>query len=397
MDPKEFEFKDKEIERVTAEISKEGKREFGASFKEAKIKAGDDLLVEPATPMAPATQVDASAAATDAPQSAPTNAAIDDASKLTDEQKEFYEIAKPLRTYERDIAETIRNKNESVMSINLAASAKKNVDIKEGRAEAVQKTDQVAQKSLVFLISLILIFAGVGISIFVYFFYAKEDAPTVIVSNGIISVDAKQELDVTGKDDATILTDIAHAFETPAQINGLTSFEIFEKVAAKKNISAERIIAIIAPKAPSSFGRSLDLEYIFGFHKSETVEPFLFLKVDSYDNAFAGMLRWEADMANDLGKIFIKEPAPVSMQAPAIVSDASSTPNMSTTTIIIPTINAKFEDKIVRNKDTRVLKDSTGKIVLLYSFLDQKNLVITTNEKTFQEILSRFFSSQVVR
>ena len=56
-----------------------------------------------------------------------------------------------------------------------------------------------------------------------------------------------------------------------------------------------------------------------------------------------------------------------------------------------------FEDRIIRNKDVRVMKDSAGNIVLLYGFLDQKNLVITTNEQTFQEILNRFFASHIVR
>jgi hypothetical protein len=44
---------------------------------------------------------------------------------------------------------------------------------------------------------------------------------------------------------------------------------------------------------------------------------------------------------------------------------------------------------VVENHDARVLYNNTGDIVLLWTFVDQHTLAITTNPATLREIISR--------
>ena len=81
------------------------------------------------------------------------------------------------------------------------------------------------------------------------------------------------------------------------------------------------------------------------------------------------MLKWEKDMVSDVGKLF------------GISVNASSTPQT-------------FVDQERRNKDLRVLKDENGKVILLYSFIDNNTLLITKNENVFGAVLSKFLISQ---
>jgi hypothetical protein len=52
---------------------------------------------------------------------------------------------------------------------------------------------------------------------------------------------------------------------------------------------------------------------------------------------------------------------------------------------------------VVKNKDTRILRDSHGNTVLLYSFINKETLIITTNEATFNEIYDRLTVSSFKR
>ena len=73
------------------------------------------------------------------------------------------------------------------------------------------------------------------------------------------------------------------------------------------------------------------------------------------------------------------------------VKAASSTPGALETEI-----TQTFTDKVIQNKDTRILQKD-GRIIFLYSFIDEKTLVITTGEKPFEEILKRLHSAKLVR
>jgi hypothetical protein len=85
---------------------------------------------------------------------------------------------------------------------------------------------------------------------------------------------------------------------------------------------------------------------------------------------------------------------------------STSTPTASTTqnvTVNTTTGTARdrntpvFKDKIIHNKDTRVLTTPNGQIKFLYSFIDKKTLVITTSENGLKEALYRTTTGRIIR
>jgi len=145
----------------------------------------------------------------------------------------------------------------------------------------------------------------------------------------------------------------------------------------KTDVTAEEFFKSIATNAPSALSRSFTEKWLFGFHSLNTNsfgEPFIIIELESFGNAYDSMLNWESKIFNDIGPTFMGD------------EFFAST-----------TVNEQFEDLIVKSRDTRVLKSISGKIVLLYSFVDSKNLVITTNEETFREIINRYLASSLIR
>lgn len=86
--------------------------------------------------------------------------------------------------------------------------------------------------------------------------------------------------------------------------------------------------------------------------------PILIFKIDSYESAFSGMLKWEKSIGKDLEGVF----------------------NSGN--------GGDFSDKEIQNHDTRV--SST----LIYSFVNQDYLVIVQDEEPLKEVFHRFSSPQ---
>jgi len=434
----ELKFKDKEIERVTSELTKSGKQQFGASFKNAIELMPSKEELEQSEAVAPIQEItNVKSTPTENPnavekpdlaeiQPKPTSS-FGTISIPADEEKpegvfgpgitlsedaakkELYSIVKPLRTYERDIAEAIRSKNESVTSINLANQKKREDEAK--KSPVPQQVHKAAEKGLVVLVSIVLLFAGVGIISFIFYYLSAQPEPIVFTIPTLISTDRQYELEIDSRNPAAALLLVQSALRGVVEQNDLATIHIFETIEStgienstggspsnnKNSISprtiqrpllVESFFDLFAKNAPTSLIRALGKEWLFGFQNIRDInEPFIFLTIAEFSNTFDGMLRWEDKIYEDFRAI--SNLSTPSEQTP-IMSVSTSTP-ISTGPV------GKFEDLVIRNKDTRVLRDNLGAIVLVYSFLDEKHLVITPKEETFREILNRFFSSQVVR
>lgn len=439
----ELKFKDKEIERVTSELTKSGKQQFGASLKNAieimprsreEVAAEANIEVNTVTPeKSPAPVVTKAPNAANvqeipakpasdfgtitmpavepATETKPTSSVIlsEDAAR-----KELFSIVKPLRTYERDVAETIRNKSESIASINLARQKKKEEEAK--KSPVPQQVHKAAEKGLVFLVSIVLLFAGAGIIGFVIYYFSTQPDPIVSTEPTLISTDRQFKLEIDSRNPAAALLLVQIQLREMIEQNKLAAIQVFEKVEGvavsgagtgnegtptpriiERPLSVETFFDLFAKNAPNSLIRALGTEWLFGFQNvRDNNEPFLFLTIAEFDNTFDGMLRWEEKIFEDF-KAISNLSTPTAPTAPTETTEtASSSTSISTTPVSTGPVGG-FQDLVIRNKDTRVLRDNLGTIVLLYSFLDERHLVITTKEETFREILNRFFSSQVVR
>jgi hypothetical protein len=315
----------------------------------------------------------------------------DDAEK---EKQAAFSIVKPLQTYERDIAESIRKTNASVASINVMEQKKK-AEEKERPAHTLSDTTQkVAWGGVATLTSILLILAAVGVLGWLY--YAYESKPPIVTTPeySVISTDQLKKVDATdaGRDKLIkILTENLKEGNSSTD-QSLTEIKLTEKVIPKnsapetppeeKQITSEQFISLLGGSAPASLARAFEGPWIFGFYKTDHAEPFILANISSFDNAFDGMIRWEKSMADDLEKVFLEYEGA----------------NGTSTEKIVPDISGKsFEDLVIKSKNARVLKNARNETVLLYSFLSEKYILITVNENVFKEVLNRFLTSKLVR
>lgn len=455
MDHEELGLKDKEIEKLTADLTKSGRRDFGLTFKKASDQMGEGALkihedgqmsaagpttqlpknfAEPVVGAAvaelsaagvevmPSSDAEAgsagpSAGATTDPETAASVAAeinnegVKDilnqnraSGAVSEEQKELFRITRPLRTYERDIAETIREKNESVASVNMAAQKKA---IAEGEKTPAQKTSKsheksvrAAQTGLILLVSFVLLLvSGSVFALGYYYFVANKPAPVVHVEQPLITTDQQKSVDISGLSSADAIAKISAALNSqpsPANSGSLVQVNV---MSGTSTISAEEFLDTVAVNAPQTLVRAFGGKWILGYQNvgassasgtSETLSSAAFFlgQISDFQNAWGGMLQWERGPNGGQNSLIQKNLTGIFIRPDT---------QFATSTSADTNAGSSFSDAIIQNKDVRELRDANGNIILLYAFVDRKTLLITTNENTFKEILSRYLSSQIVR
>jgi len=128
-------------------------------------------------------------------------------------------------------------------------------------------------------------------------------------------------------------------------------------------VSPEELLTELG--APNELARNAT-QVVIGIHSFNHNQPFLIVTVSAYDRTFQGMLAWEETIASGLGTFF----------APSSVS--------TTQNIFPPPLT--FSDHVVANIDVR---ESQSEWPILYAFPRQNLLILTTNESTLREILTR--------
>ncbi|MBI5457637.1 hypothetical protein HY971_02845 [Candidatus Kaiserbacteria bacterium] len=126
----------------------------------------------------------------------------------------------------------------------------------------------------------------------------------------------------------------------------------------------------IGARPPDDLVRALSNDFFLGVHAVDENAPLIIVPVSSYDHAFSAMLRWEDGLNADL--------APFFTAVPLLGTDTNGLP-----------IKRTYKDLVMRNYDTRVLKDDAGVVQLYYSFPTPNILVIAESPYSFPEILSR--------
>lgn len=95
--------------------------------------------------------------------------------------------------------------------------------------------------------------------------------------------------------------------------------------------------------------------------------PFIVMRVTSFDTALGGLLVAEKNLSNDLAPLFGE---PVSNSFDTTETGGELRP-------------AYFEDDIVKNHDVRVLRDELDREAIVYGFVNQNTVIITTDRGAF--------------
>lgn len=293
-----------------------------------------------------------------------------------------------IETYNSDVAQAIKKNSVSAMQIALAEQKKQ-----QDRQFASTIVEDEKPHSLLIKI----LFGGLFLVIIIlgYLWWAGYLTPkagtvqtqdnTVPVQQTVspIKIEQRQIIPIDGKDSISIKNDI-----NKVKNGNIDSATVKEMVlgtqstnGSVKSVSSADLFARLDTHAPTQLVRSLGSDYIMGVYGSYPRETFIIFNVKSYDNAFAGMLNWESYINEDIGTIF----------------DRGTTQSVKSGTSSSMTNQRVFTDKILFNKDTRILNNTDGQTKMLYSFIDPKTLIVVSSETGLRELISRLTTGKITR
>lgn len=327
-------------------------------------------------------------------------------------------LVRPLQTYQGDIESLVGEKQVSVVSIAAAEAERRGLKpLEPDTATPDQERSPWVKKALIIGAGLLLLIAAGGIGFYIYTrlqpvpLAQQAPAPFVSVDDTHTTVmqptDQRKEIMaalVAAKNSISLSLGLVARIQVakPGPLNDGTLAEV----------SAPELLQTLAPQVPLALVRTLGPQMLLGVHSYDENQPFMILKADSYETAYSGMLAWEASMYADLSPLFVRTPAvralppaTVMPQPAASTTTASTTPAASSTqatsSALEPTpaatfFQGNFIDQVVENRDARVMLNKYGDILMLWTMLDRSTIIITTNEATLREVISRLSQANIL-
>ena len=277
---------------------------------------------------------------------------------------------KQIRTFQGDVAEALEKQHESLVSIQRVEHLKKDT------LQSDSKTGEISKKRIEFtylVLGSLLLFALSATGVWYAYneFVRKTTTPPIAApANRFIYSEAELVLNI----DATSREDFIKTLSDA--LGGVADGEVRHVVLEKSILEGTELLptseflSILKSKAPGNLVRAFDPLFMLGAYGKST---FLIIKLDSFENAFAGMLAWEKDLNRDLG--------------PLLATREISRNTESGTT---------FTDIIDRNKDARMLS-LYDQPTLIYSFLDNNTLIITDSLETLRVVVDRLTKEKLSR
>lgn len=261
-----------------------------------------------------------------------------------------------LRTYQGDMAEFIKEKNESVTSIALKEKAHREEKQKQ---EPKAPTKSHVGTVLSIFVSLILLLGGGTVAYYAAQKFTMPEEARVNLPKKVIPYTTSIEAGNIDKE--SLRTTLSGSvFSEGVTLLNITDPFSFEQISSKLQINL-----------PSDLSRNLKADFAIGvYKKGDTLSPVMVLTTVEYGGAFSGMLDWERNLKDDLSFI------------------ASPTEATSTTV---------WRDMIVKNKDTRVLVDQNNKSVIAYTFLDKNTILITRDYHVIPDINDLYIGGSLAR
>lgn len=289
-----------------------------------------------------------------------------------------------IRTYKSDIAEAVKKQGESLVKIAVAekkeARKKKEVKKEPAPKKATAKILMIIVGLVVVMASSIMLISqlnkkGVFSGIFDGLKKTgdKEVAvpvPTTIMPS-LITANTEKKI-LIPEERGAVLNIIKKELRETSGVNSVKNIYLLEASVVvteegEENVqnvaSVGELLSVWQHNMPTLLSRSLSREFMLGVYSSTPSinTPFLVFTTNSYGQTFAGMFAWENALLDDFYNLFGLE---------------------------IGGSSRGFFDSIINGKDVRVLKNTDGETILLYSFADKNTVVITINEATFNKILS---------
>ena len=339
-----------------------------------------------------------------------------------------------LRTLNNDVSQMVETNQISTAKIALAEQEKRR---REGYVEEEPKKNRTMTK---IAISVVLVILGVVVILLSFkynlvpqgvknFVGLGEKDQEIINRESKITIltDNKNSLDLK-KEIANKIREIKDDPNKIVEIDLLKTETVIEGESEKEvevKINSKDLFEILESTAEDRLKRSMQENFLLGAYTGFENIPFLILKTTDINLSFSEMYNWEEKMyyelktilslKNEVPKFIEIEIASSSVATSSSATTTSTTINteLATTTIATtststpltqkienpaPSFDPKtFEDLVLLNRDIRAIIDEAGEVILLYSFVDNENIVLTKSTDVFREVVQRINSKKLVR
>ena len=272
---------------------------------------------------------------------------------------------KVIETYAEDMAKVIEG-NEGKVIKNM---------IHEQEMHELEKKNlsPKSRKNKIFIfVGLILLFIGFGL--FILFGLLKKNLNTTevqIQSNSIIFTDQNYFQEIGSMNKEAIAQSILNqTYNTDVEPGGVEGIHL---TINKRPIGLREFIKNIEANLFLPSPQIVNDNFLIGIVNKNTKDLFILLKVKSFIDSFDSMRSWEGKMFNDLHGFFGIN---ISVDTKELLSK-------------------DFVDGRIANKNTRILYDKNGKVVLMYVFADEHSVVIANSENAVNEVILRLAASQM--
>lgn len=325
-------------------------------------------------------------------------------------QKTEDDSTQNIRTYQEDIASAIKSDNVSMIKVALAEKKRQE---RQGSAIDLEEKDPTKKYIMFGVIAVVLIIFIAGISLLVFnSLSATDEQAGQTVFAPLLYTEKRVAISIDDRDNGDITRLVKRELNDPdLELGQMKGLVLVSGVGTSTHeVSTSDFFAQLQSRAPDSLIRSLNARFLLGIYSFSPNDFFILVPVDSYDSAFAGMLQWEPDIENDIGNFMItkRPPVPVTVTtlpkagatstaglAGAANAIASSSTAVTTKAPVIQ--DRTWIDRVIDNKDVRILVDSDGTPSMLYTFLNKETLVIASSEKALKEVAFRLTVGRIVR
>lgn len=270
-----------------------------------------------------------------------------------------------VRTYATDIASMMKREKGSIIKIALAEQERQN--------KSKERLDPTATRNVVVMMLGFILIVG-GIMIFIYSIVNRSGPTDVVRTNtvfpSLLFTENQVQIDMTDLNKTelfnAILAQTDNRTLVPETINNL--YISYKTSVGQTAVPATVFLQKLGIDVPENLFQNLYPQFMLGIYSMEPKNnQFLILKVKDFNEAFLAMRDFEVNMLSDFIRLFDID-----------------------TSVDGKTIFSKdFENVTLFNKEARVLRDSSGKVMLSYIFLDPRTIMITTQTDAVQEVLKR--------
>lgn len=223
---------------------------------------------------------------------------------------------------------------------------------------------------------------------------ARHVVPTVATKvPSLVFADESKEL--KGTTGTELLQDLALVSNEPLVSGNVLITYIAQPATGEAGVIAGapakggQLIKALELPAPDILLRNIAEESTVGItHQGSETRAFFILRVSSYERTFAGMLTWEPLMQRTLGVLYPLYPAQ-EVASPETLGTTTAAATSTASTPVAAASKIRFEDAVVSNRDVRILRDTTGRALMLYGYADKETLIIARDEAAFSALLTR--------